>query len=489
MEISQIYYKGVKKRQMKRTTMLKKYDCIIVGAGPAGIFAALEFAKHTKLKILLLEKGNVLEKRMCQTAKNGGVCVNCKICDNTKGWGGGGALSDGKLNVATTTIGVRMLDYMSKPDFTRLVKVADELWVRFGAPENLFGIDNTEIRKIKKLCTKAKLDFKVSPIRHIGTGRSFDVLNNMYEALKSKIEIKFNSEVEEILVDDNKTVGVKLKNSKKYFADNVIVAPGREGSTWFADECKRLELDKVVHPVELGVRVEVPSEVMKRLTDVLYEAKISYEGKTFNDFVRTFCMCPNGFVARERVNVGGSSIISANGHSFSDRKSENTNFAILVRSNFTAPFKEPNLYGTYVTGLSNLISSGVLVQRLGDLLAGRRSTPERIKKGLVKPTLTDADPGDLAFALPYRHLVNIMEMLRALDKVTPGVFSFDTLLYGTEVKFFSSGPVFKKFLETQINNLYACGDGVGVSSNLVHASVSGLLVAEYIVNKIKEKGK
>lgn len=474
---------------MKKTITLKKYDCIIVGAGPAGIFAALEFAKHNKLKILLLEKGNPLEKRMCQTARNGGVCVNCKVCDKTKGWGGGGALSDGKLNVATSTVGVRVLDYMSKSDFIRLVNAADKLWVKFGAPENLFGTNNAEIRKIKKLCNKAKLDFKVSPIRHIGTGRSFDVLNNMYNALKSRIEIRFNSEVEEILVDDNKAVGVKLKNSEKYFTNNVIVAPGREGNAWFAKECKKLGLDKVVHPVELGVRVEVPAEVMKKLTDILYEAKISYEGKTFNDFVRTFCMCPNGFVTRERINVGSSSIISANGHSFSDRKSENTNFAILVRSNFTAPFKEPNLYGTYVTGLSNLISNGVLVQRLGDLLAGRRSTPERIKTGRVKPTLADADPGDLAFALPYRHLVNILEMLRALDNVAPGVFSFDTLLYGTEVKFFSSGPVLKKYLETQIDNLYACGDGVGVSANLVHASVSGLLVAEHIVNKIKKKGK
>lgn len=470
---------------MKKTGCLNKYDCIIVGAGPAGIFAALEFAKNSRIKVLLLEKGNSLEKRMCHRAKNGEVCVGCGICDKTKGWGGGGALSDGKLNIATTTIGVRMLDYMSKKDFMRLVKIADDLWVKFGAPEKLYGTNESEIRKINRLCNKAGLHLKTSPIRHVGTGKSFAILKKMYEALSKQIDIMFNSEVEEILVEGNQAIGVKLKSGEKYFADDVIVAPGREGSVWFANECRRLNLDKLVHPVEIGVRVEVPAEVMKKLTDVLYEAKISFMGKTFNDFVRTFCMCPNGFVTREEINVGDTTIFSANGHSFSDLKSNNTNFALLVRSNFTIPFKEPNLYGTYVTGLANLLSSGVLVQRLGDLLAGRRSTPEKIRQGRVEPTLQDAVPGDLAFALPYRHVVNLIEMLRALDRVTPGVFSFDTLLYGTEVKFFSSGPVLNDFLETQVKNLYACGDGVGVSANLIHASVSGLLVAEYILKKRK----
>lgn len=466
--------------------MSHKYDCIIVGAGPAGIFAALELTKDKNLKVLLLEKGKSIDGRMCSKVKKGEDCVDCKICDKTKGWGGGGAFSDGKLNIATTTIGVRMTDYMSKTDFVRLVKIADDLWVKHGAPKKLFGIDEVKIRKICRLCKKAGLFFKTSPIRHIGTGKSFEILRNMYEALKPQTDVIFKAEASEILVKDRQAIGVRLKNGDKYFADNTIVAPGREGSSWFAKECQRLNLDKVIHPVEIGVRVEVPSKVMKKLTDVLYEAKISYMGKTFNDFVRTFCMCPNGFVTSEKIAVGDKTVFSANGHSFSDRKSNNTNFALLVRNNFTVPFKEPNLYGTYVTGLSNLLSGGVLVQKLGDLLAGRRSTPERIKQGRVKPTLTDAVPGDLAFALPYRHIVNLLEMLRAMDKLAPGIFSFDTLLYGTEIKFFSSGPVLNKSLETQIKNLYACGDGAGVSANLVHASVSGLLVAENILVRRKK---
>ncbi|MEK7528101.1 MAG: FAD-dependent protein [Patescibacteria group bacterium] len=454
----------------------KKYDGVIVGAGPAGIFTALELAKSNQ-KILLLDKGKSLEGRIKQGVRDAG-----------SGWGGSGAYSDGKLNISTTAIGVRITDYMKEEDFVRLVLRADQIWVEYGAPKKLYGTDQRKIAMIEKSLKKTGLEIKVSPIRHIGTGRTFEVLGKMYDYLAQKMEIKFETEVEEILVDEQKKVrGVRVKGGKEILASWVVMAPGRCGSGWFTGEVEKMGLKKIVHPVEIGVRVEVPAKVMKKVTDVLYEAKISYRTKTFDDFVRTFCMCPNGFVTDEVVGINGHPVISVNGHTFSDRKSNNTNFALLVKNSFTQPFNQPNLYGAYVTGLANLLSGGVLVQRLGDLLAGRRSTAERIKSGQVKPSLNTAVPGDLAFSLPYRHLSNLLEMLKEMDKLAPGIFSFDTLLYGNEVKFFSAGPSLSPCLETEIKNLFACGDGAGVSANLLHAAVTGLKVGEEINKRFYEK--
>jgi len=467
----------------------KTYDCIIVGAGPAGLFSAIEFVKNSQLNILILEKGQSLGKRICPADKGNIECQSCLTCAKTTGWGGAGAFSDGKLNIAKTNQGVRITDFIDLKDFKRLVTKSDELWLDFGAPQKLYGVDDKEIEKIKTAVKRAKMELKVSPIRHLGTENTIEVLESIYQFLKNKVEIKFNSRVEKILVEDQKIKGVLLENGEKYFAKYVIVAPGREGMTWFTKECQKLNLEQINHPIEIGVRVEVPAKVMKSLTDVLYEAKISHRTETFDNTVRTFCMCPNGYVTMENVDAEGR-IKSVNGHSYKNKKSDNTNFALLVKTNFTYPFKEPNLYGTYVAGLANLISGGILVQRLGDLLAGRRSNPERMKSSKVKPTLKSAVPGDLAFVLPYRHLTNLLETLKAMDKVAPGVFSFDTLLYGVEIKFYSSSPKLTNFLETEVENLFACGDGAGVSRNLVHASVSGLFAAEEInrrgVNKMNE---
>ncbi len=465
---------------------MKHYDVIIVGAGAAGIFVALELIEKSSLSILILEKGLSLKQRKCPAYKSKTSCFSCRPCAKIYGWGGAGAFSDGKLNIAQTSIGVNITDFINKSDFKRLVKSVDDWWLHFGAPNRVYGVDNFKIKNIREKARKAGLTFKVSPIRHLGTDKAAELLNKMFFSLEKKAKIQFKSEVGQIIIDKkkNQARGVILTNGKKYYSDYLVICPGRGGSGWFADQCQSLGLKLAVHPVEIGVRIELPAKVMKPLTDVLYEVKIGYWAKTFNDFVRTFCMCPGGYVTVENTD-SNYGIKSVNGHSYQKKKSDNTNFALLVKTNFTGPFKEPNLYASYVAGLSNLLSGGILVQRLGDLLAGRRSTKERVKQSSVKPTLKSAVPGDLAYAFPYRHLTNLVETLRAMDKIAPGVFSFDTLIYGPEFKFYSSSPNLSRSFETEVKNLFACGDGAGVSRNLVHASVSGLKVAEKLLDETK----
>jgi uncharacterized FAD-dependent dehydrogenase len=335
------------------------------------------------------------------------------------------------------------------------------------------------------MASRKELEFIPTRLRHIGTDRCLTVLKRMEVHLKKHVTIRFDSPVQRVLAEGGRAEGVRLQNGTEYRARRVILAPGREGSKWLEGETKRLRLRTLKNPVDIGVRVEVPASVMEHLTSAAYEPKFLFYSRKFDDKVRTFCVNPFGEVVKEYLK----GVWTVNGHSYTDRRTANTNFALLVSTTFTAPFNEPISYGRYIAGLANFLGKGVIVQRLGDLLAGRRSTPERIQKGLVQPTLRDATPGDLSFVLPYRYVSDILEMLKALDGIAPGVNSRHTLLYGIEVKFYSMQLDLSPALETQVENLYAVGDGAGVSRGLIQASVSGVVAARDIIEKLgKESG-
>ncbi|MDD3839444.1 MAG: NAD(P)/FAD-dependent oxidoreductase [Clostridia bacterium] len=456
------------------------YDVIIVGGGPAGIFTALELIqKKEGLKILLLEKGRHIEGRMCPIKSSGTKCAKCNPCSIVSGWGGAGAFSDGKLTLTTDFGGV--LDrYTGKQELASLIGYVDDIFVKFGGTTKVHGTDKEKIREIRKKAAAADLKLVPAVIKHLGTDKCFEILKRMQDYLKTKIDIKTLVSVKDLIKENGSIRGVKTEDGSVYTADFVVAVPGREGAEWFKWQTQRLGLNTINNAVDIGVRVEVPAVIMKDLTDVVYESKLIYYTKSFDDKVRTFCMNPFGEVVVEN-NDG---IRTVNGHSYAGQKTENTNFALLVSKEFTEPFKSPIAYGKYIATLANMLGEGVIVQRLGDLLSGRRSTPGRINKCLVTPTLKDATPGDLSLVLPYRHLRNIIEMLKALDKVAPGVYSKHTLLYGVEVKFYSSRVELNNNLETEIKNLYAAGDGAGVTRGLAQASASGVLVARDILKKI-----
>lgn len=456
-----------------------KYDVIIVGGGPAGIFAAMELInKDDHLKVLLVEKGRSIVKRHCPSAEKGTKCVRCNPCSIVTGWGGAGAFSDGKLTL-TTAFGGVLDEYMSKETLMELIHYVDDIYVKFGGTKEVHGDDEDKIYPIAKACVAADITLIPANVKHLGTDKCFEILRKMEEFLTDKIDIVFGKKAHEILVENEKVTGIKLDDDHIYEANYVIVVPGREGSDWFYQESKRLGLKSKNNAVDIGVRVELPAVVMKDITDDLYESKMIYYTNSFDDRVRTFCMNPFGKVVVEN-NDG---LKTVNGHSYADKRSDNTNFALLVSKNFTEPFNAPIEYGKYIATLSNMISGGVIVQRLGDLLDGRRTTPERLKRGLVRPTLKDAVPGDLSLVLPYRFLTAIKEMLQAMDKVAPGVYSKHTLLYGVEVKFYSSRIELSNQLETGIKNLFAAGDGAGVTRGLAQASASGVITAREIIDR------
>lgn len=461
----------------------EKFDVVIVGAGPAGIFAALQLIeKNSQIKILFLEKGRALKKRICPSQNSIISCLRCRPCNLTAGWGGAGAFSDGKLNLGKEMSGW-LPQYISQKTYEKYLFKSDQIWLKFGACKRLYGVSR-KVGQLKERIQKAGFRTLIGPIRHVGTENTIKVLKNIYDFLATKIKIRFNSQVAEILTHQNKAWGVKLTDGKKIKADYILVAPGREGHSWFYKQAVALGLALSRHPIQLGVRVEVEASVLKHLTDFLYEAKLFYTTPTFGDEVRTFCMCPNGEVVLEQYS-DFKGVISVNGHSYKRRKTKNTNFALLVTTDFTKPFNQPILYGENIANLANLLGQTVIVQKLGDLLAGRRSTPSRLAKSQIKPTLKTATPGDLSFVLPYRHLANILEMIKQMDKIAPGIFSFDTLLYGVEVKFYSFAPKLSSKLETEVKNLFAVGDGAGVSRNLAHASITGMVAAQEISKRIK----
>ncbi|MDR1167581.1 MAG: NAD(P)/FAD-dependent oxidoreductase [Heliobacteriaceae bacterium] len=453
------------------------YNAAIIGAGPAGIFAALEITKlRPDWKVVLIEKGHKIEKRKCFLREGYDKCPRCRKCGLLCGWGGAGAFSDGKLTL-TPDVGGNLVDYMSREKVKELIEYSDKLYLDFGATDEVFGTDMKVFREIERQASLAELKLVHSPVRHLGTERSLDVLKNMQDYLDKKITILNNVAAKTLIVEAGQVKGIVLDNGETICAEYTIIAPGREGADWLTQEFAKNKIGMVNNAVDIGVRVELPASVFEPITSKLYESKLVYYSPTFGDEVRTFCMNPNGEVVQENYN----GISTVNGHSYAEKTTQNTNFALLVSKKFTEPFKEPIQYGQHIARLANMLGGGILVQRFGDLLEGRRSTPERINSSTIKPTLTCATPGDLSLVIPYRQMLSIIEMLYALDKIAPGTASRYTLLYGIEVKFYSARVKLTNELETEgVKNLFTTGDGAGVTRGLIQASASGVHVARTI---------
>jgi uncharacterized FAD-dependent dehydrogenase len=439
------------------------YQVIIVGAGPAGIFSALTLADQGIKPILLLELGKDLSERKRRNS-------NDMLC----GWGGAGAYSDGKLTLSPE-VGGLLGEYLEPESLDEILKTSDEIWVKHGAPEVIFGKSSPKLEDLADRARLADLELIPSQIRHIGTENCQVVLDRLRQSLVDRVETRTCHPVQSLLAENGCIQGVKLESGETITSQFVVAAPGRSGASWMKTQAESLGL---------GVRVELPAAVLKEITDIIYESKLIYYSKTFDEKVRTFCMNPYGEVVIEKTKE----VVTVNGHSYARKKSENTNFAILVSSAFTEPFDDPIGYGLYIARLANLLGNGPIVQRLGDLLAGRRSTPERINRCLTRPTLPEATPGDLSFVFPYRHLQSIIEMLRALEKIAPGVNSRHTLLYGVEVKFYSNRIELSSELETGVKNLFAIGDGAGITRGLIQASASGILAARTIAQRLNGGG-
>ncbi len=460
----------------------RTYDVIIVGGGPAGIFTALELSQSGRLKVLLIEKGKDLSERCCPVRDTHQPCAECRPCNVVCGLGGAGAFSDGKL-VLSSRVGGHLGDYLGEERADALIKYVDRLYLKFGASSRLFGGDGAVV-DLGRRAKQAGLRLIPTPVRHMGTENCYSVLKAMQDYLASQgtMDLRLCATAVTVLTESGEARGVETEDGQRYYCKYLVLAPGREGADWLSREADRLHLTMHNNPIDVGVRVEVPAAVTQELTDRLYEVKLEYLSERFHDRIRTFCMCPAGEVITESTG-GAEPVVTVNGHSYAEIKSGNTNFALLVSTDFTRPFHEPIAYGRYLARLANLLGGGVLVQRLGDLRDGRRSTPERIESGRVRPTLSSAAPGDLSFALPYRHLTGIIEMLDAMEKLAPGVASPDTLLYGIEVKFYSCRPQLSACLETEVSNMFAVGDGTGVSRGLVQASASGLVAAVEIMRR------
>lgn len=444
------------------------YDVIIVGAGPAGIFAALTLADLDIDSVVLLEQGRALGHRK-RTSSEDMLC----------GWGGAGAFSDGKLTLSAD-VGGLLGEFFDQESLYGLLSAADEIYVAHGAPGRVYGEMSPELEDLADRALLADLELIPTRIRHIGTENCPVVLDRLRQSLTGRVETRTGCRVQELLAENGQIRGIKLADGQTITGRFVVAAPGRSGASWMKKQAESLTLKTVTNPVDIGVRVELPAPVLKEITDITFESKLIHYSKTFGDKVRTFCMNPYGEVVTEQH----AGITTVNGHSYATKRSDNTNFAILVSSAFTEPFDDPIAYGLHVAGLANLLGGGAIIQRLGDLLAGRRSTKARLERCLTRPTLPGVTPGDLSFVFPYRHMLSITEMLQALDKLAPGVYSRHTLLYGVEVKLYSNRIEVSPEMETGVTNLFAIGDGAGITRGLLQASTSGIISGRAIANRL-----
>ena len=465
--------------------MSNRADVVIIGCGEAGVFASYELTRRCpNLKVIVLEQGADIYSRTCPIVQ-GKVdhCIQCKTCGTMCGFGGAGAFSDGKFNF-TTQFGGWLTDYMDSKEVMRLIHYVDSVNVHFGATEKVYSTFTPEAIALEREALKYDLHLLQAQCKHLGTENNLRILANIYEYLKERVDFHFHTAVEKIeTLPDG---GYRLCTGKEDFdCTYLIAAPGRSGAEWFASQCKGLGIPLINNQVDIGVRVELPAKVFQHITDVVYESKLVYRTKQYGDQVRTFCMNPYGHVVAE--NVEG--INTVNGHSYSDPslQSENTNFALLVSNRFTEPFNEPYRYGKHIASLSNMLAGGVLVQRFGDLVGGRRTNSHRMTKSFVHPTLKAAVPGDLSLALPKRQLDDIIEMIYALDKLAPGTANYDTLLYCAEVKFYSSRIQLSHELETPMPGFFAIGDGAGTTRGLAQAGASGIKVAQVIADRLESQ--
>lgn len=449
--------------------MSEQFDVVIIGAGPAGIFAALELIKYanSKLSILIIDKGGDIDERR-------------KRNDFLSGWGGAGAFSDGKITLSPD-IGGWLTSLLNWRDVEKLISYVDKIWAELAPEAGYYRFNEDAVADLASRARKHHLKLIPYKIRHLGSDYAPRALERAKKILENHVDIRLHTKAKSFLISDGRVHGVLLDNGEEIRAKYVIAAPGRYGATWLTNEMKRLGIPLKINPVDIGVRIEVNYEVMEELTNILYEPKLLYYSPTYDDVVRTFCVNPRGFVIKELYE----DVITTNGHAYEKRKSDNTNFALLISSNFTEPFKDPISYGKHIARLANLLSGGsVIIQRLGDLKRGRRSTKERLAKSIVEPTLTTAVPGDISYVLPHRHLVGILEALKALDNLSPGLYSDHTLLYVAEVKFYSSRVDVTPEMEArELRNLFTIGDGAGISRGLAQASATGIIAARAILKR------
>ena len=462
--------------------MTAGYDVMILGTGEAGIYAAYELAlKCPNARVLVVDRGADIYRRSCPiVAGKTRSCVQCRPCATMCGFGGAGAFSDGKFNF-TTAFGGWLTDFLDQKEVLELIDYVDALNVKHGATTQVWSTATPEARALEREALKYDLHLLQARCKHLGTENNLKILTSIYEAIREKHTFRFDTAVASIEAGDG-VYTLVTENGDRFAAPYLIAGPGRSGAEWFALQCQALGLELLNNQVDIGVRVELPATVFEHITGVVYESKLVYRTKAYGDQVRTFCMNPYGHVVAE--NVEG--INTVNGHSYSDPalRSENTNFALLVSNRFTSPFNEPYRYGKHVASLSNMLAGGVLVQRFGDLVGGRRTNGHRMGKSFVRPTLAAAVPGDLSLALPKRQLDDIIEMIYTLDKLAPGTANYDTLLYGAEVKFYSARIRLSRELETALPGFFAVGDGAGVTRGLAQAGASGVKAARVVAARL-----